>query len=158
MEIQLKDIVNNKLIEAIILPAALKDMPTNWNFEWKELFRAGGMFFKLVLKKTPGISEGIIMLSIADSQMVYINNIESAPHNIGDGKKYDNVAGCLLAYACKLSFEYGRKGYHGFVSFDSKTKLIQLYRDKYGALHIGGQKMYFSPQAGKSLINKYLKE
>ena len=68
------------------------------------------------------------------------------------------IAGCLLAYACKLSFEHGKKGYNGFVSFDSKTKLIPVYEDKYGASHIGGLKMYFSPEAGTNLINKYLKE
>ena len=48
--------------------------------------------------------------------------IESAPFNLGKEKIYLGVPGNLVAFACKLSFQRGGEGY---VSFLSKTKLIE---------------------------------
>lgn len=88
--------------------------------------------------------------------MLFMNNIEVASHNIGRNKRYENVAGCLLAFACRESFDRGRGNYNGFLSFDSKTELIELYYKKYGASIAMGHKMYFDPEAGKRLMEKYL--
>lgn len=44
--------------------------------------------------------------------------IEVAPHNRGIDKKYDLVAGCLIAYACRLSFIHGKDAYKGWLAFD----------------------------------------
>ena len=146
MKIKLKDVANNKLTDALILQADLKDLHTEdegWNFNWKQLFKLSDMCFKIVLASTPEIIEGLMVISVINGEMVYINTVESAPHNIGAGKKYDYVAGCLFAYACELSLRLGKKGYIGFVPFDSKTLLIPLYKAKYGATHIGGSRMYF---------------
>jgi len=50
--------------------------------------------------------------------------IESNLFNRGVKKVYFGVPGNLVAFACKLSFD---KGYDGYVSFESKTKLITHY-------------------------------
>jgi hypothetical protein len=55
--------------------------------------------------------------------------IESAPFNIGKEKTYLGVPGNLVAFACKLSFQRGGDGY---VSFLSKTKLIEHYEKNLG--------------------------
>jgi len=160
MDIQLKDVANNKLVDALISLADLKDLPAEndrWNFDWEQLFKLGDTCFKIVLVSSPEIIEGLMVISVINDEMVYINNIESAPHNIGAVKKYDYVAGCLFAYACDLSVSLGKKGYIGYVSFDSKTKLIPLYKEKYGAMHVGGTRMFFEPDTGDKLINQYLK-
>lgn len=160
MNIKLKDVANNKLIDALILEADLKNLPTEndgWNFNWKQLFKLGDMCFKIVLASTPEVIEGLMTISVVNGEMVYINHVESAPQNKRAGKKYDYVAGCLFAYACDLSVNLGKKGYIGYVSFDSKTRLIPLYKEKYGAIHIGGSRMFFEPETGKKLINQYLK-
>jgi len=86
-----------------------------------------------------------------------MNDIEVAPHNYGQKGKYDNVAGCLIAFACKESFEKGRNDYRGFLSFDSKTQLIEFYAKKYGATVARGSKMFIAPKEGKELMSKYLK-
>jgi hypothetical protein len=49
--------------------------------------------------------------------------IESAPFNIGKGKKYLGAPCNLVAYGCKLSKEYG---FDGVVAFDAKTKKLTL--------------------------------
>ena len=50
----------------------------------------------------------------------------------------------------------GKGHFIGFLVFDSKTKLISLYENKYGATRIGGQRMYIDPKAGRKLIKQYL--
>ena len=45
----------------------------------------------------------------------------------------------------------------GFLSFESKTKLMKLYQEKYGAIAAMGQKMFFDPEGGKKLMRMYLK-
>lgn len=128
-----------------------------WKFNWKQLHKTeGSLFYMLSCIHTPEIVEGIIMLTLFNNEMLFMNNIELAPQNIGTNKMYENVAGCLLAYACRKSFEIGRGNYNGYLSFDSKTNLIELYQNKYGANLAMGNKMYFSPETGKNLMKKYL--
>ncbi len=50
--------------------------------------------------------------------MLIMDLLEIATHNIGKTKKYDDVAACLIAFACRESFtlEGNYKGYLSFVS------------------------------------------
>ncbi len=50
--------------------------------------------------------------------------LESAPFNRGKNKLYEGVAGNLVAYACKVSFQ---NGFDGYLSFTAKTKPIDHY-------------------------------
>ena len=128
-----------------------------WNFNWRQLFKVeGSRIYKIALEETPNKIEGVLMLTLFNDEMLFMNNIEVAPHNLGKGKKYNNVAGCLLAFACKESFERGKGNYQGFLSFDSKTELIELYHYKYGASVAMGNKMFFDSEIGKKLMKKYL--
>lgn len=157
MEVKVRNVANNELIDAVILKVMKKDgFPKGWNFDWNQLYSKNSMFYKLVLKSTSEIIEGLIMISIIDNKMVYMNNIEVAPHNYGVKGKYKNIAGCLIAYACLLSYKYGKESYQGFLTFDSKTQLIELYQKKYNAVLIGRQKMFISETSTKKLIKEYL--
>lgn len=89
--------------------------------------------------------------------MLYLNNIEVASHNLGLKGKYENVAGCLIAYACLKSFELGKNAYEGYLTFESKTELISLYQNRYRATLAMGQRMFIEPEMGLKLIDKYLK-
>ncbi len=159
MDIQLKDTVTNELINAKILLANFKDMPLKddgWNFNWRELFKEEGIFYKVVLNEYSGKPEGLIKMTVENKDMLVLNYIEVAPHNYGSSGRYDYVAGCLIAFASNLSFEIGRGHFIGFLVFNSKTKLISLYESKYGATRIGGQRMYIDPKAGRKLMKQYL--
>ena len=78
--------------------------------------------------------------------------VESAPFNKGISKVYSGVAGNLVAFACKLSFQ---RGHEGNVSFISKSQLIEHYEKTLGAFHFGGRIMIIEPQSALKLINKY---
>ncbi len=161
MQIYLLETQTGKNVPALILKAERQDMPLKkdgWNFTWRNLYKdRNAVFYKLVLEETPNMVEGLIMISLLNEEMVYLNNIELAPHNIGNGKRYDYIAGCLIAYGCMHAHEQGKGNYHGYACFDSKTELIAHYRDKYGAEQTIGQRMYYSPNTGLKLVKKYLK-
>jgi len=80
--------------------------------------------------------------------------LESAPFNIGHNKLYEGVAGNLVAYACKVSFQ---KGFDGFVAFTAKTQLIKHYEKTLGAFHFKNQRMIIDTIAAKVLVEKYFK-
>lgn len=123
-----------------------------WRFNWASEFKlTDRQVFKLTIRNNPEIVQGL--LSISDySDHYYLHLIESAPFNLGRNKLYEGVPGNLFAFTCKSSWD---KGYQGFVSFTSKTKLIAHYEKTLGATHVGGHKMVIFPQEALTLIKKY---
>ncbi len=125
-----------------------------WNFNWKSEFDNNMKeFYKLTISNNPTIIQGVICLTI-ETDHVFMDLVESAPFNIGKNKLYEGVAGNLVAYACKVSFQ---KGFEGFIAFDAKTKLIQHYEKTLGACAIGGQRMIIPTKPAQILIEKYFK-
>ncbi|MEZ4849015.1 MAG: hypothetical protein R3B93_10455 [Bacteroidia bacterium] len=132
----------------------------NWNFTWQQLYKGHqeSLFFQINLVSSSDQIEGLIMLSLQMNEMLFMHNIEIAPHNVGSKGRYRRVAGCLLAFSCSLSFNLGKGDYRGYLSFKSKTELIELYMKKYGARIAVGQNLFFNPEAGKELIKTYLNQ
>ena len=154
--IYILDIVNNKLVEAHIKPLIKEDTPLKkdgWNFNWRQLTKnENTRSYVLKLISQPKIVEGALLLRI-EEDMLIMDVLEIAPHNIGKNKKYDYVAGTLIAYACKESFKI-EGNYKGFLTFVSKTNLIDWYIDKYGAELAIGQRMFIDWENGQKLIEK----
>jgi len=123
-----------------------------WTFNWKSEFKLlGRNVFKLTIRNNPDIIQGL--LSVSDyNDHYYLHLIESAPFNLGKNKLYEGVPGNLFAFTCKTSWD---KGYQGFVSFTSKTKLVNHYEKSLGATHVGKNKMIIFPQEALKLIKKY---
>ena len=123
-----------------------------WLFNWISEFKlTDRQVFKLTIRNNPDIVQGL--LSISDySDHYYLHLVESAPFNLGKSKLYEGVPGNLFAFACKTSWD---KGYQGFISFTSKTKLVVHYEKTLGATHVGGQKIVIFPQEALRLIKKY---
>lgn len=106
---------------------------------------------KLTIVNNSTIIQGLISLEVK-SDHVYMHLIENAPFNKGEKKVYAGVAGNLVAFACKLSFQ---RGHQGNISFISKTQLIEHYQKTLGAFHFGGRLMVVETKAALQLINKY---
>ncbi|TRX32732.1 hypothetical protein FNW52_16375 [Flavobacterium sp. ZT3R18] len=125
-----------------------------WNFNWKSEFDdIKKEVYKLTIEHNPTIIQGLLSLTI-ESDHVFMDLLESSPFNIGKTKLYEGVAGNLVAYACKLSFQ---KGYDGFVAFTAKTQLIEHYEKTLGAFHFKNQRMIIETTASKFLVEKYFK-
>ena len=78
--------------------------------------------------------------------------IESNKFNRGAKKVYIGVPGNLVAFACKLSFDLG---YNGYISFESKNKLIEHYELTLGAELLFDNIMAIDSKAALSLTNQY---
>ena len=122
----------------------------NWRYEFNQPDRE---VYKLTIVNNPDIVQGLISFTVRTDH-VYMFLLESAPFNLGRGKLYEGVPGNLVAYACKVSFQ---RGGEGFVSFESKTKLIDHYVKILGAYHFGGHLMIIDTNAAKRLVDKYFK-
>lgn len=75
----------------------------NWHIELKDKTR---QVHKLTTLNNPTIIHGLISLTDKDDH-IFMDLIESAKFNKGKNKLYKGVAGNLVAFACKLSFEKG---------------------------------------------------
>lgn len=123
----------------------------NWKTEAKQLDRT---VYKLVIVDNPAIIQGLISLQDRGDH-IFMPLIESNKFNKGARKVYLGVPGNLIAFACKLSFH---KGYLGYVSFESKTKLIRHYQKTLGAHVLFGNIMAFDTKAANKLIEQYFPE
>jgi len=125
-----------------------------WNFNWRNEFKEPARdVYKLTIVNNQNIIQGLVSLEVKEDH-VYMHLVESAPFNKGKNKIYTGVAGNLVAFACKLSFQRGHKGN---VSFLSKTQLIEHYEKTLGAVHFGGRIMIIETKTALKLINKYFK-
>jgi hypothetical protein len=155
--INILDTISGELVKSEIVVPKTKELPLKkdgWNFNWKQLSK-NGMIYVLRTIDSPENIEGALCLRI-EYEMLIMDALELAPHNIGRVKKrYDYVAGCLIAFACRESFKIPGE-YQGFLTFVSKTNLIKWYSEKYGAELALGQRMFIDWENGEKLIDKYL--
>jgi len=153
------DVINDQLVKAEIVVPEPNEIPLKkhgWNFNWRELSKENNS--RTFILKTIGLNptvEGAVQLKI-ENEMLIMNTLEIAPYNIGQkNKKYDYVAGCLIAFACKESFKL-KSAYKGFLTFMAKTSLMKWYSKKYGASVGLGQRMFIDSVNGLKLIKEYL--
>ena len=126
-----------------------------WLFNWKYEFQQPERdVFKLTIVNNSDIIQGLICVEVKEDH-VYMHLVESAPFNKGKTKVYTGVAGNLVAFACKLSFQ---RGHEGNVSFIAKTQLIEHYEKSLGAIHFGGRVMIIETKSALRLIHKYFKD
>lgn len=157
--VRILDRINGRLVNAEIVAAERKEAPLKkdgWNFNWRQLIQEENSrtYFLKTIEPLPGI-EGALHLKI-ENTMLIMDVLEIAPHNIGQrSKKYDYVAGCLIAFASRESFKL-EGNYKGFLTFVSKTALMKWYSEKYGAVVALGQRMYIDDLVGQWLIKEYL--
>ena len=125
-----------------------------WSFNWKEEYDViKKEVYKLTIVNNPNIIQDLLSVTI-EQDHVFMDLLESAPFNIGKNKIYEGVAGNLVAYACKISFQ---KGFEGYISFTAKTKLINHYEKTLGAYHFKNQRMIIETEAARILVAKYFK-
>lgn len=128
---------------------------SDWLFDWKtEAKQSDKTVYKLIIADNATIIQGLISLQDRGDH-IFMPLIESSKFNRGAKKVYFGVPGNLVAFACKLSFN---KGYGGYVSFESKTQLIEHYQKALGAHILFGNIMAIGTKAANKLIEQYFPE
>ena len=167
MNVKVLRIEDNKIVDAEIISNSKLKLPnihSGWRFDFAKHSKEKNTFtYVLVLKSDTENIQGCLIYKMREKIEPYMAYIEIAPQNKGTEKEYDNVAGCLIAYACRLSFTWGKKDYKGWLAFDvleekeeDKIKLMTLYSKKYKALKFEDTTMLIKPEHGEKLIEKYL--
>lgn len=121
-----------------------------FDFDWEEEFEYE--IYKIRLVNDARVLGLMSVQGISREQRIEIRLLESSRENVGAFKEYDRLAGCLIAFACKLSF---KEGLEGFVSLRPKTELIKLYVEKYNFSPMGNQ-LFVSERTSEMLISEYL--
>lgn len=169
MKVKILRIKDNTLVDAEILDSKLTKMnlPSvvdGWRFNFKKQSqRKGFETYVLVREETPEIIEGCLIFEMKGSIEPYMAFIEIAPHNQGKEKEYHRVAGCLIAFACRMSFMKGNDDYKGWLAFDvleeekeNEIKLMAMYSKQYNASRFGETTMVIPPIGSEKLINEFL--
>ncbi|WP_342088318.1 hypothetical protein [Dyadobacter sp. OTU695] len=128
----LEDILTGERLPATISRLSteeivLLDNSKRFDFEWKRQlqFEIYGLFLEC-----PGQVIGLVSLECQPKNLaIEIKLIANAREHIGSNKRYDRIAGCLIAFVCKRSFDLK---FDGYVYLKPKTSIIRHYRQKYG--------------------------
>lgn len=134
-----------------------------WRFNFKKHSKGENLeTYVLCTDSTPDIIEGCLVIKTNSEFELYMALVEVSPQNRGSDRKYDEVAGCLIAFACRLSFIKNKEGYLAFDVLERKkeneVKLMELYCQKYNAIRFGSSTtMLILPEGSEKLINEYLK-
>lgn len=155
----IENAISGEVFDTIIMKLCSEDSKSvkkvDWVFNWsKELKDTSKQVFKLVTANNPNIIHGLISLTDKGDH-VFMDLIESAKFNKGKSKLYNGVAGNLVAFGCKLSFQLN---YKGVVSFVAKTQLISHYELSLGAKVFSGNRMFIDTKESFTLTNKYFKQ
>jgi hypothetical protein len=171
MKVKILNVKNNIFVSADIIDSAtqnniiLPSITEEWRFNFKKHSKKEGFkTYILICEDSPNNVEGCLVFKMKDKMEPYMAFIEIAPSNKGNNRKYDKVAGCLIAFACRLSFIHGEDDYKGWLAFDvleeykeNEIKLMSLYSKRYNALRFGKTTMVIQPEGGEKLINEFLK-
>lgn len=151
-------------VEVDIQPVNSRDLKLirsdpNFIFEWgkyknKELY-------KLVVLSDDNIQGLICIVDHTDdfTYAIEIELLEVSNENVGKKKRFDRVAGLLIAFACRESL---RRGHEGYMFLTPKTALIKHYIEKYHFLFTGpiGNNpvglMVAEERIARKLIKEYL--
>lgn len=152
----IENAITGDIFKTEVLKVTSKDIKSlkksDWLFDWKaEANQAKKTVYKLVIIDNPTIIQGLISLQDRGDH-IFMPLIESNKFNKGVKKVYFGVPGNLVAFACKLSFD---KGYGGYISFESKTTLIEHYQKALGAHVLFGNIMAIGTKEARILIQQY---
>lgn len=130
-----------------------------WKFDWSASNLDDCFIFALYVKGTKQ-TQGIIACREYKNQNKVKGYIEVAlaeanPRNVGVEGRYKGVGAHLFSIASRLSFDLG---YDGYVTFTSKTDLIQHYIDELHAEVLFGSNMQLNTEASKRLVEIYDKK
>jgi hypothetical protein len=170
MKIKILEVKTGDLKDAIIRKGDKKELPSiheEWKFNFaKQLSKlSNAVAYVLVAEDTPTEIEGCMIFQMVDGEVPKMAYLEIAPHNYGNSKKHDHVAGCLIAYAYKQSFALSKKEhYKGILFFEvseenpeDEKKLMAHYSKKYNAKLFSDSTMVITSETGgDELVLKYL--
>ncbi len=152
----IEDVLTGEVFETEVVRLNFSDTARlrklKWAFDWTIELQNGGREVHALTKKVVPIEWHGLMSSEDLGDHIYLHLLENAPFNRGRKKRYDGVAGNLVAFLCKTSFE---RGYEGIVVFEPKTRLIAHYEKTLRAQLFAPNRMFIPSHAAYNLVKRY---
>lgn len=153
-------------VQAEITKATKKDIKMiskakTFVFDWRIYERSDEYeIFKLCIEETKEILGLMCLKDWPERGHKYVEvvTLELRSDQIGRRKKYTRMAGCLFAFAARVSFQ---KGHDGWLMLIAKTKTAPVFEKEYGFFHLGtinslAPKMASGSDNSEWLISEYL--
>lgn len=163
----LKDSTNNTYIDThyeIIKPISEKDAMLmkkyeKWRFNWSDKDLCDCTIYALYVEDS-GLTQGLIACREYKGRgnvdgYIEVALAEANPKNVGKTGRYKGVGAHLFSIASRLSFDLG---YEGYVTFVSKSDLVEHYIEALHAEVLFDRNMQLNPDASKFLISVYDKK
>jgi len=141
-------------LKAGVIPCSSEELQqldgNRFEFDW--LSESSFTVFRLEILSSNEIL-GLMSIDLVPLELrLEIRLLELSKENVGRKRRFENVAGILIASACKISF---KMGFFGFVSLIPETQFIKHYQAKYGFEQYG-RHLAVDMEKSQSLIKKYL--
>jgi hypothetical protein len=153
---EIADVETGRRISIVISKAENEDFKLltkkRFSFSWKAIRNLANVY-KLQIKGEEEILGVIGLIDWKGEKRIEIKLLSSSVENIGKGKRYNGIAGCLIAFACRQAVT--RYGAEACVSLVPKTELIEHYMQKYHMQHAGWQ-LYLDGTNLIKLLKEYL--
>jgi hypothetical protein len=167
MKVKILEISSAEMVDATIeeRKLSLPGLHDGWRFAFdKQIAKLSyATAYVIVTEQTQETIEGCMIFQMKNKIIPYMSFVEVAPHNKTNAKRYDYVAGCLIAFAFRQSIIQGKGDYKAWLTFDvmeekedDQIKLMGMYSLIYGAVRVDETQMYIMDDAGDALIKKYL--
>ena len=144
--------VCRKIVISIVEPSDFVNLtPKRYFFNWGSLKKTATIY-KLHFEGEDEILGVMALVDYPSEKRIEIKLIASSKENQGRFKQYDRIAGCLIAYACRLSAKKYMK--EACVSLIPKTTLINHYKQKYHMIY-GGPQLFLEYHSLNKLIKEY---
>ncbi|TPG36150.1 N-acetyltransferase [Flavobacterium pectinovorum] len=138
------------IIELLTKDDYKKITKSNYYFNWKT--EQENDVYKLRIIDSEEILGLMSLINFPHEQRLQISLLTVSKENRGKNKKYDHIAGNLIAYACREAIKLD--GQDGCVSLHPKTKLKKHYMKKYGMAD-GGLQIFLEGLDLFILLKKY---
>ncbi|HVY73244.1 MAG TPA: hypothetical protein VG890_00350 [Puia sp.] len=121
-------------------------------FNWSAEFRKSKIYV-LNIAGQNDILGAVSVNFVPEEFRIEINLLASSKENVGEKKDYEGIAGCLLAYVCRMSVLLFKED--ACVSLIPKTILRAHYIADYNMIDAGKQ-VYVDGKRLIDLMNKFL--
>ncbi|MEZ2338770.1 hypothetical protein AB6735_24180 [Mucilaginibacter sp. RCC_168] len=136
-----------------VLPADFRNITVKrYVFRWRPLV-ADCELYKLTITGSDDILGLVALIEHPAEQRIEIKLLTASSENIGQGKQFDRVAGCLIAFAAQEAMD--RFEDFPAISLLPKTNLKQHYMNHYG-MEDSGRQLYLEDIGLFNVINEYL--
>jgi hypothetical protein len=123
-----------------------------YHFPWKG-WKGKADLFKLCISGDEDILGVMALIDVPGDKRIEIKLLAVSVENTGNKKKYEGIAGCLIAYACREAVK--KYADQACVSLVPKTKLKAHYLDKYNMID-GGKQIFLEGKPLMNIVIKYL--